>query len=79
MSAKPRWRRSMPASTGSPSTKYAPELNDIEVVWHDLTAHHLAHKTFADAAALDHDIHLAVDCLNRERAIDTLVKLRISA
>jgi hypothetical protein len=32
--------------------KYAPELNDIEVVWHDLKAHHLAHRTFADAAAL---------------------------
>lgn len=59
--------------------KYAPELNDIEVVWHDLKAHHLAHKTFADTAALDHDIHLAVDSLNRERASDTLVKIRISA
>ena len=31
--------------------KYAPELNDIEVVWHDLKAHHLAHKTFSDVAA----------------------------
>ena len=31
--------------------KYAPELNDIEVVWHDLKAHHLAHQTFADAEA----------------------------
>jgi transposase len=59
--------------------KYAPELNDIEVVWHDLKAHHLAHKTFADTAALDHDIHLAVESLNRERGIDTLVKRRISA
>ena len=28
--------------------KYAPELNDIELVWHDLKAHHLAHQTFAD-------------------------------
>jgi len=28
--------------------KYAPELNDIEVVWRDLKAHHLAHQTFAD-------------------------------
>ena len=26
--------------------KYAPELNDIEVVWHDLKAHHLAHQTY---------------------------------
>jgi hypothetical protein len=25
--------------------KYAPELNDIEVVWHDLKAFNLAHKT----------------------------------
>jgi transposase len=25
--------------------KYAPELNDIDVVWHDLKAHHLAHQT----------------------------------
>ena len=33
--------------------KYAPELNDIEVVWHDLKARHLAHQTFADAHALD--------------------------
>ena len=28
--------------------KYAPELNDIEPVWHDLKAHHLAHQTFTD-------------------------------
>jgi transposase len=27
--------------------KYAPELNDIEGVWRDLKAHHLAHQTFA--------------------------------
>jgi transposase len=25
--------------------KYAPELNDIEIVWGDLKAHHLAHQT----------------------------------
>ncbi len=36
--------------------KYAPELNDIEVVWHDLKAHHLAHQTFADTDALDQTI-----------------------
>ena len=59
--------------------KYAPELNDIEVVWHDLKAHHLAHKTFTDVAALDRDIHQAVDSLNRERSIDSLVECRISA
>lgn len=29
----------------------APELNDIEVVWRDLEAHHLAPQTFADPHA----------------------------
>ena len=33
--------------------KYAPELNEIEPVWRVLKAHHLAHQTFTDAAALD--------------------------
>ena len=41
--------------------KYAPELNEIEPVWRDLKAHHLAHQTFADIDALDHAIHQAVD------------------
>src|ERR1700680_3919528 len=59
--------------------KYAPELNDIEVVWHDLKAHHLAHQTFADAAALDQAIHDAVTDLNRERSGLPLAKPRISA
>lgn len=59
--------------------KYAPELNDIEVVWHDLKAHHLAHQTFTDPAALDRSIHTAVEALNKERSLDPLVKLRISA
>jgi transposase len=59
--------------------KYAPELNDIEVVWHDLKAHHLAHQTFTDVAAPDREIHAAVEALNRERSIDSLVKRRISA
>jgi transposase len=59
--------------------KYAPELNDIEVVWHDLKAHHLAHQTFTDAAALDRAIHTAVDALNAERAVEPLVNMRISA
>ena len=54
--------------------KYAPELNDIEVVWHDLKAHHLAHQTFTDIAALDQAIHTAVDDLNRERMVDPLAK-----
>ena len=59
--------------------KYAPELNDIEVVWHDLKAHHLAHKTFTDVAALEKDIHAAVDALNKERSVNPLVNRRISA
>ena len=59
--------------------KYAPELNDIEVVWHDLKAYHLAHQTFTDAAALDHAIHEAVTDLNRERMRHPLVKPRIFA
>ena len=59
--------------------KYAPELNDIEVVWHDLKAHHLAHQTFTDIAALDQAIHTAVEDLNRERMVDPLAKARISA
>jgi transposase len=62
--------------------KYAPELNDIEVVWHDLKAYHLAHQTFTDAAGLDTAIHAAVEDLNTERCshpTDSLVKRRISA
>jgi transposase len=59
--------------------KYAPELNDIEVVWHDLKAHHLAHQTFADTDALDRAIHHAIDELNAERMLLPLAKLRISA
>ena len=59
--------------------KYAPELNDIEIVWRDLKAHHLAHQTFTDAEALDRAIHAAVTALNAERTVDPLVKQRISA
>ena len=40
--------------------KSAPELNDIEVVWHDLEAHHLAHQTFTSADAPDQAIDAAV-------------------
>jgi hypothetical protein len=58
--------------------KYAPELNDIEPVWRDLKAHHLAHQTFADADALDQAIQ-AVDALNDERMAPPSAKLRISA
>lgn len=59
--------------------KYAPELNDVEAVWRDLKAHHLAHQTFADADALDRAIHAAAVALNAERSLDPLAKLRISA
>ena len=59
--------------------KYAPELNDIEVVWHDLKAHHLAHQTFADVDALDRAIHHAVNELNAERTALPLAEPRNSA
>jgi hypothetical protein len=59
--------------------KYAPELNDIEVVWRDLKAHHLAHQTFTNPETLDRAIHDAVTALNAERNVDPLVKQRISA
>ncbi len=59
--------------------KYAPELNDIEVVWRDLKAHHLAHQTFADIDALDQAIHHAVKELNVERTVLPLVEPQISA
>ena len=57
--------------------KYAPELNDIEPVWRDLKAHHLAHQTFTDIAALDQAIHDAVIDLNRERIPDPSARPRI--
>jgi transposase len=41
-------------------SKYAPELNDIEVVWRDLKTYHLAHQTFTHVDALDRAIHAAV-------------------
>jgi transposase len=59
--------------------KYAPELNDIETVWRDLKAHHLAHQTFTDTNALDQAIHHAVEKLNAERRSLPLDGLRISA
>jgi hypothetical protein len=59
--------------------KYAPELNDIEIVWRDLKAHHLAHQTFVDADALDRAIHQAVGALNAERMALPLAEQRISA
>lgn len=59
--------------------RYSPELNDIEPAWRDLKAHHLAHQTFADQAALDAAIHVAVQDLNRERMAVPLAKPRIAA
>jgi DDE superfamily endonuclease len=59
--------------------KYAPELNDIERVWHDLKARHLAHQTFADTNDLDRAIHKAVRKLNAERMPLPLDEPRISA
>ncbi len=47
--------------------RYAPELNDIERTWRDLKRHHLAHRTFKDAADLTGTIHAAVKQLNKER------------
>jgi hypothetical protein len=57
----------------------APELNDIEVVWRDLNAHHPAHEMFIDVAALDQAIHTAVKDLNQERIVLPLAKPRIAA
>jgi hypothetical protein len=54
-------------------------LNDIEPIWRDLKAHHLAHQTFADPDALDQGIHQAVAALNAERTPLPLAKRRISA
>ena len=59
--------------------KYAPELNDIEAVWRDLKAYHLAHQTFTNITALDQAIHTAVKDLNRERLVAPLGKPRSSA
>jgi transposase len=59
--------------------KYAPELNDIERVWRDLKAHHLAHQTFLDAEALVSTVHQAIDALNQERTLHPLANLKILA
>ena len=59
--------------------KYAPELNDIEIVWGDLKSRHLAHQTFTDLDRLDAAIHHAVAELNSARNRDPLDALRISA
>jgi transposase len=59
--------------------KYAPELNDIEIVWGDLKAHHLAHQTFTDSDHLDRAIHRAVADLNAHKVRHPLANQRISA
>jgi transposase len=59
--------------------KYAPELNDIEIVWGELKARHLAHRTFTDVASLDRAIHNAVVELNSTRNRNPLDRQRISA
>jgi len=59
--------------------KYALDLKDIERVWLDLEANHLAHQTFADADALEAAIHHAVEPRNLQRQPLPLDGLRISA
>jgi transposase len=59
--------------------KYAPELNDIEIVWGTLKSLHLAHQTFTSAEHLHAAIHRAVVALNAERHCHPLAKQRISA
>jgi transposase len=57
--------------------KYAPEFNDIEAVWHDLKAHHLAHQTFTDDNDPDRATIAVIQALNNERRLDPLVNQRI--
>ena len=59
--------------------KYAPELNDIEVLWRDLKRHHLAHQTFTGPDDLDRAIHDAVARFNAERSRDPLASQRSAA
>jgi transposase len=59
--------------------KYAPELNDIEVLWRDLKRHHLAHYTFTGPDDLDCAIHEAVVKLNTERSRHPLANQPIAA
>jgi transposase len=59
--------------------KYAPELNDIEVLWRDLKRHHLAHSTFTGPDDLDCAIHEAVIKLNTERNRHPWANQRIAA
>jgi hypothetical protein len=50
----------------------ARSTNDIEIVWGDLKARHLAHQTFTDLDCLDSTIHHAVSGLNSARKRDQL-------
>jgi transposase len=59
--------------------KYAPELNEIEIVWGNLKSRHLAHRTFIDLNSLDSAIHHAGAELNLVRNRDPLDGQRISA
>jgi transposase len=59
--------------------KYAPELNDIEIIWGDLKARHLAHQTFTDLDSLDSAIHHAVSDSNAARNRHPLDGRRIFA
>jgi transposase len=59
--------------------KYAPELNDIEIVWGDLKARHLAHRTFTDLDSLETAVRHAVADLNSARNRDPLDSQRIFA
>lgn len=59
--------------------KYAPELNDIERDWKTLKAHHLAHRTFADANALEAAINQDIKIINASRKPNPLATQRISA
>ena len=58
---------------------YAPELNDIEVLWRDLKRHHLAHQTVTGPDDPDRAIHEAVVKLNPERSRHPLANQRIPA
>jgi len=80
-SARPAGRRSPSAHWLAVERlpKYAPELNDIEIVWGDLKARHLAHQTFTDLDRRDSAIPLAVSDLNSARNRNPLDRRRIFA
>ncbi len=49
------------------------KITDIEVVWCDFKAHHLAHQTFPDFKVLDRAIHAPGEAFNKERNVHSLV------